>query len=83
MSDPRSKDLHAKRIQQKDRYIKRQVKIAKSHGVQVENPHVYAKHSAMTCGDSNCVMCGNPRKFFNEKTIQEKRFIQKEHVYDE
>lgn len=22
----------------------------------------------------SCFMCGNPRKFFNEKTIQEKRF---------
>jgi hypothetical protein len=42
----------------------------------VENPHAYAKRSATTCGDSNCVMCGNPRKFFKEKTIQEKRFEQ-------
>ena len=44
--------------------------------MQVETPHAYAKRSATTCGDSNCVMCGNPRKFFKEKTIQEKRFEQ-------
>jgi len=30
----------------------------------------------MNCGDSNCVMCGNPRKFFNEPTQQEKRLFQ-------
>jgi hypothetical protein len=41
-----------------------------------------AKHSATTCGDSNCVMCGNPRKFWGEPTIQEKRFDQKELHYE-
>ena len=77
---PLEKELHGKRIQQKERYIKRQVKIAKAHGVEVRNgeEHRYAKHSATTCGDSNCVMCGNPRKFFKERTIQEKKFMQKE-----
>ena len=40
------------------------------------SPHRYHKVSGMTCGDSNCVMCGNPRKFFNEPTQQEKRDMQ-------
>lgn len=77
---PQEKEHHAKRIQQKERYIKKQVKIAKSHGFEVKQgeEHRYAKHSATTCGDSNCVMCGNPRKFFKERTIQEKKFIQTE-----
>ena len=80
MSTPEHKRDHAQRIQQKDRYVKRQVKIAKSHGfdVKIGEEHRYAKHSATTCGDSNCAMCGNPRKFFKERTIQEKKFIQTE-----
>ena len=36
--------------------------------------HRFHKKNALNCGDSNCVMCGNPRKFFNEKTISERRF---------
>lgn len=69
---------HSVRIQQKENYIKKQTKIAKAHGFPVKQgeEHRFAKHSAATCGDSNCVMCGNPRKFFGEPTIQEKSFKQ-------
>jgi hypothetical protein len=76
MSDESSKFKHSKRLLKSTNHINKQVKIAKAHGMPVENPHAYAKRSATTCGDSNCVMCGNPRKFFKEKTIQEKRFEQ-------
>jgi hypothetical protein len=41
-----------------------------------ESPHRYHKVSGMTCGDSSCVMCGNPRKFFDERTLQEQRQMQ-------
>lgn len=77
---PQEKEQHGKRIQQKERYIKKQVKIAKAHGFPTceGEEHRFAKHSATTCGDSNCFMCGNPRKFFKERTIQEKKFIQTE-----
>ena len=73
-----NKKRHSKRIQQKENYVEKQSKIAKSHGMEVKNnqKHRLAKHSATTCGDSNCVMCGNPRKFFKEPTIQEKSFVQ-------
>lgn len=37
-----------------------------------------AKTNGLTCGDSNCSMCGNPRKFFGEPTLQEKKFDQKD-----
>lgn len=81
---PAEKEQHGKRIQQKERYIKKQVKIAKAYGMEVKpgEEHRYAKHSATTCGDSNCVMCGNPRKFWKERTIQEKKFIQTENWDD-
>lgn len=80
MSDELVKEKHSRRIHQKETYIKKQTKIAKSHGLEVKlgEEHYLAKHSAVTCGNSNCVMCGNPRKFLNEKTIQEKRFEQLE-----
>lgn len=78
MSNEISKLQHSKRIHQKENYIKKQTKIAKAHGMSVKlgQEHRLAKHSATTCGDSNCVMCGNPRKFFGDPTIQEKSFNQ-------
>jgi hypothetical protein len=74
MSDDIAKLEHSKRIHSKKTAIKRQVRIAKSHGVNVVEPHKYAKHHAMDCGQPNCVMCGNPRKIWKEKTFQEKKF---------
>lgn len=76
------KDKHSKRIQQKQNHINKQMKIRKSHGFPEDEAHKYHKRSGTTCGDSNCMMCGNPRKFFKERTLQEKRFMQKE-LYDE
>jgi hypothetical protein len=78
MSNEQDKLKHSKRLHQKTNYIKQQVDIAKAHGVEVKagQEHRLAKHSATTCGDSHCVMCGNPRKFFKEPTIAEKSFDQ-------
>ena len=30
----------------------------------------------MDCGQPGCMMCGNPRKIFKERTAQEKRLFQ-------
>ena len=65
----------AKRLQQTERHIERQANIA---SLYMNNPtkqkHRYHKKKAMNCGQPNCVICGNPRKFFGEKTMQERRF---------
>ena len=74
MSNEDAKLKHSKRIQKTQNQIKKQIKIAKSHGMPVDEPHKFAKHHAMDCGNPDCVMCGNPRKVWKEKTIQEKRF---------
>lgn len=74
--DELAKIKHSKRIQQKENHIKRQLKIAKAHNMPVKEPHMVQDVTAVTCGDSNCVMCGNPRKFFKEPTVQEKSFNQ-------
>jgi len=74
MSTEEDKFKHSKRLLKDDNAIKKQTKIAKSHGMPVDEPHKFAKHHAMDCGNPECVMCGNPRKVWKEKTIQEKRF---------
>lgn len=66
----------AKRRARTENAINRQLKIAKTCGLSTNNPHRFSKMKATNCGDPKCAMCGNPRKFFNEKTIQEKRFNQ-------
>jgi hypothetical protein len=78
MSNEDQKVKHSKRIQQKKNYVRKQVGIAKAHHMEVENPHMFAKHAAMDCGISECPICSNPRKLYKEKTIQEQRFEQKE-----
>lgn len=62
-----------KRMQQKSRHIERQVEITKVHHLDIDEPHLLHKKNALNCGQSTCVMCGNPRKFFNEKTLQERK----------
>lgn len=76
MSTEEDKLKHSKRIHSKDTVIKRQTKIAKQYGSNVEEPHRFVKRHAMNCGIPNCVLCANPRKVFKEETIQEKRFKQ-------
>ena len=69
---------HSERMHQKEKKIAKQVKIAKQYGIEVKEPHKFAKHNALNCGIPNCIMCGNPRKVWGEKTMQERKFEQKE-----
>jgi hypothetical protein len=78
MSSENDKVKHSKRLHKEEAAIKRQVKIAKEYGVPVTEPHKFAKRHALNCGNPKCVMCANPRKVFNEKTIQEQKFEQTE-----
>jgi hypothetical protein len=76
MSTYQDKFNHSKRLLKDATAVKKQVDIAKQHGLPITEQHHFSKRHAMTCGDSNCVMCGNPRKFFKEPSIQEKSFQQ-------
>lgn len=81
MSNETAKSARGRRLLQKNRHIARQVRIRQAHkfpGIttKVDSSHRYHKKSGTTCGDSNCAMCGNPRKFFKEPTFQEKRLSQ-------
>ena len=79
----------AERIHQTETHIKKQLKIRKKSlgGLNgdpaIKEPHRLAKKSAVTCGNPNCVMCGNPRKFFGEMTKQEQSFIQTGEWYED
>lgn len=76
MATEQDKFKHSKRLHKDENAVKKQTKIAKQYGSSVEEPHRFAKHHAMNCGDPNCVMCANPRKIFKEPTQQEKRLFQ-------
>ena len=72
----------SKRRLKDENAIRKQVKIAKAHGLTnkdkaVKEPHRLAKHHAMDCGNPGCYICGNPRKTHKDKlTAQEKRIFQ-------
>jgi hypothetical protein len=83
MSNQVERFKHSKRLQKKNRAIKKQTRIAKTHGLPTGPEHRLSKIHATTCGDSHCAMCGNPRKFFKKKTIQEKSFEQTARWRDE
>lgn len=77
MSNPDDKVKHSKRLLKDENAIKKQTKIAKSHGMNVKEPHKFAKHHAMDCGNPGCYLCGNPRKTHKDTlTVQEKSFDQ-------
>lgn len=76
MSTEQDRFKNSQRRLRDESAVKKQTKIAKAYGVPVTEPHKFAKHHAMNCGNPDCVMCGNPRKTFNELTAQEKRLFQ-------
>lgn len=81
MSNETAKYINSRRRHKNDVAIARQVRIAKSHGLgfhdkAIKEPHRMAKHHAMDCGQPGCMLCGNPRKIFKQRTAQEKRMYQ-------
>lgn len=80
MSTEEDKIKHSKRLHKEEAAIKKQQKIAIQHGLdrkEVERePHRFAKHKAMDCGNPECGLCSNPRKLLGDRTVQEKSFDQ-------
>lgn len=76
MSTEQDKIKHSKRLLKDENAIKKQTKIAKDFGMTVKEPHKFAKHHAMNCGNPKCMLCGNPRKTLKELTMQEQRMFQ-------
>ena len=78
MSDEESKLKHSNRIQKTKNNIRKQTKIAKSFGMEVNEPHKLAKHHVLDCGVPHCPLCSSPRKLTGKKTKQEQSFEQTE-----
>lgn len=77
MSDELTKQKRNERIQQKDNRLEKQKVIAKllgGTGKMDMSSHYYHKQNVANCGNPVCYLCSNPRKFFGEKTIQERKF---------
>ena len=78
MSNEQDKIKRTKRLHKDEVAIAKQVKIAKTYGLDIKEPHKLSKHHALDCGTPGCVMCANPRRTWNEETVQEKSFKQTE-----
>jgi hypothetical protein len=82
MANELAKYLNSQRRQRDQNAVKKQLKIAKAHGLTdkdkvAKQPHRLAKHHAMDCGRPGCAMCGNPRHIHKDRlTAQEKRLFQ-------
>ena len=80
MSHEEDKFKHSARLHKEESAIKKQQKIALQHGVDRKDverePHRFAKHHAMDCGNPECHMCASPRKISGDVTKQEKSFLQ-------
>jgi hypothetical protein len=83
MANELAKYLNSRRRQKDENAVKKQLKIAKQHGIDgyqsktVKQPHRMSKRHAMDCGNPECFLCGNPRKTHKDKlTAQEKRLFQ-------
>lgn len=82
MANELAKFLNSQRRHRDEIAVKKQIKIAKAHGLTnkdkaIKEPHRLVKHHAMDCGNPDCYLCGNPRKTHKDKlTAQEKRLFQ-------
>lgn len=66
-------EKRARRIRYTKNAIEKQKRIAKSAHLPTDQPHRFSKHHATNCRTPNCVCCGNPRRVWKEKTLQEKK----------
>ena len=82
MANELAKYLNSRRRHKDETAVKKQLKIAKQHGVVhndkvAKQPHRLSKHHAMDCGNPKCGLCGNPRHIHKDSlTAQEKRIFQ-------
>lgn len=82
MSNEQAKIKNSARRYKDENAVKKQVKIAKQHGLgfhdkAVKEPHRLSKHHVMDCGNPHCHLCGNPRHIHKDGlTAQEKRLFQ-------
>jgi hypothetical protein len=93
MSNSNDKLKNSKRRYADQIAIEKQMQLAKNYGYHkldssmsklpfMLQPHRHHKTKIFNCGDPKCSMCGNPRKFFGEETVQEKKHKQEKYYKD-
>jgi hypothetical protein len=88
MSDENTKEKHSKRRHNTYSVIEKRRKLLKQYNMNWYNItfnnqyHRLSKMNGMNCGNPDCMLCMNPRKY-GEKTIQELSFEQTEKWIDE
>jgi hypothetical protein len=82
MSDNDSKFKNSRRRHADETAIKKQLAIAKQHGMTEYNKTLNTqtnrlnKKHAMDCGKPECMICGNPRRLRKTLTVQERKLFQ-------
>lgn len=80
MSSEQQRIQHSRRRYDDVVHIRKRQKLLKAKSILTDEtmrqPHRLHKVNGINCGNSNCVMCGNPRKIFKELSIQERRMYQ-------
>ncbi len=82
MSDNDSKFKNSRRRHADEAAIKKQLAIAKQHGMTEYNKTLNTqtnrlnKKHAMDCGRPECMICGNPRRLHKTLTVQERKLFQ-------
>jgi len=93
MSNSEDKFKNSKRRHTDQIAIEKQMQLAKNYGYHklssnmsklpfMLQPHRHHKTKIFNCGDPKCHMCGNPRKFFREETVQERKHKQEKYYKD-
>jgi hypothetical protein len=88
MSNEFTKEKRSTRIHDEETKVKKQVKIAKAHGLTdkdkaIREPHRMSKRHAMDCGNPECYLCGNPRKTHKDKLTKQEKSLFQSKLYDE
>lgn len=71
--------LRSKRIHHNRRLKEKRKHYCNNKGILSDRAVGTLFHSPARC---SCFMCGNPRKYFGERTVQERRQMQKERDLD-
>jgi hypothetical protein len=75
MSTDQERFWHSRRRLKDSNAVNRQLKIAKTAGVVVDQPGRFVKQHALDCGNPQCLLCSRD-KVFGEPGIQQKRLFQ-------
>jgi hypothetical protein len=93
MSNEEDKFRNSRRRFADEVKIQKQVQLARNYSYHklsssmhdwkyLTQPHRNHKKHIFNCGDSHCYMCGNPRKWDKEETIQERKHKQEKFYKD-